>query len=104
MAYRTFKDLRGCTFSRWTVIAFAGRNANGGAMWRVRCQCGNERIVFGPNLTRGLSKILRLLPQGIPGPQIRRSLGDSSGTHGNFTPKNDAWKVRQSKRPLAEGL
>jgi hypothetical protein len=56
MAYRTFKDLRGRTFSRWTVIGFAGRNANGGAMWRVRCQCGNERVIFGPNLTRGLSK------------------------------------------------
>jgi hypothetical protein len=55
MAYRNFKDLTGRTFDRWTVVGFAGRNANGGAMWRVRCQCGNERVIFGPNLTRGLT-------------------------------------------------
>jgi hypothetical protein len=45
----------GTRHGRWTVVSFAGRNSQHGAMFRVRCECGKERVVFGPNLTKGKS-------------------------------------------------
>jgi hypothetical protein len=74
MAYRNFQDLTGRRFDRWTVIAFAGRNACGGAMWKVRCVCGNTRIVFGPNLTRRQSRSCGCYRKELQGEKFRAAL------------------------------
>jgi len=74
MAYKNFQDLTGRQFDRWTVIAFAGRNAQGGAMWNCRCTCGAERIIFGPNLTRGQSRSCGCYRKEFQGEKFRAAL------------------------------
>ena len=53
--WSTVKDITGRRFGHWIVVARAG-NASGGkgqATWRVRCDCGAERIVGGTSLRSG---------------------------------------------------
>jgi hypothetical protein len=40
------KNLVGHRFSRWLVLDYLGKS-----MWRCRCDCGNERLVFTGALT-----------------------------------------------------
>lgn len=47
-------DLTGQRFGRWTVMARAERKG-ANARWRCRCECGNEKDVYGNNLRRGVS-------------------------------------------------
>jgi hypothetical protein len=56
-------DITGKRFGRWTVVAiYPERRRYGKAgkaiavLWRCQCDCGEEGIVFGCNLRRGLSK------------------------------------------------
>jgi hypothetical protein len=46
----------GKRFSRYTVIATAGRNTANQFMYHCVCDCGNKRIVSGYQLVDGLSK------------------------------------------------
>jgi len=46
------KDLKGQKFSLLQVIEYAGKQGDY-AMWRCRCDCGNEKVVRGANLTTG---------------------------------------------------
>lgn len=34
----------------------AGVNNSGNVKWRCKCECGNEAVVVGPNLTRGTTR------------------------------------------------
>lgn len=43
-------DMTGRVIGRLLVIEECGRNARGRALWRCRCECGNEIIVRGDNL------------------------------------------------------
>lgn len=44
------------TFGRLTVIARAENSAAGAARWRVRCECGVEKVVRSSQLTDGATK------------------------------------------------
>src|SRR5712692_10633 len=49
-------ELSGQQFGRLTVIEFAGIKQYTGysyTLWRCRCDCGNETVVYGKNLTKG---------------------------------------------------
>lgn len=48
-------DLTGKRFGYYTVIERT-ENKNGRTMWKCRCDCGEERIVFASNLVRGLTR------------------------------------------------
>lgn len=50
-----FKNLTGRKFSRWTVLGFAGIDANR-SFWFCRCDCSEIRRIDGASLTRGNSK------------------------------------------------
>ena len=43
-------DMTGRVIGRLLVIEECGRDARGEALWRCRCECGNEIIVLGSNL------------------------------------------------------
>ena len=47
------EDLTGQRFNRLTAIGFAGRDRENKALWRCRCDCGNETVVDGWNLKSG---------------------------------------------------
>ena len=45
-------DMTGRVIGRLLVIEECGRDSRGEALWRCRCECGNEVIVLGSNLRR----------------------------------------------------
>ncbi len=49
------KDLTGQRFGNLVVLEFAGKQGNF-AMWKCRCDCGNEHIARGSNLLSGQIK------------------------------------------------
>lgn len=49
-------DLTGQKCGRLTVIERYGSNNRGNAMWRCRCDCGNEIVIRGSCLTTGNTK------------------------------------------------
>lgn len=64
-----FKDLTAMKFGRYTVIERSenayGKNGKPRSRWLCKCDCGNEQIVFGENLTRGNSKSCGCLQKEI---------------------------------------
>ena len=50
------KDLTGQRFTRLIVIERAESSKSGLAMWKCKCDCGNECVVSGSNLRKGHSK------------------------------------------------
>ena len=52
----TIKDLTGQTFGKLTVVSLAGSNKRGNAKWLCKCECGNEKVIAGGNLTSGHTK------------------------------------------------
>jgi hypothetical protein len=51
-------EMVGRQFGKWTVIARAGKDTDGGAMWLCRCSCeyATERVQSGRILRKGLTK------------------------------------------------
>lgn len=49
-----YNDLVGKQFGRLTVTAFAGKSKRGQSLWRVKCDCGVEKVVRGYSLTGGV--------------------------------------------------
>jgi hypothetical protein len=40
-----FVDLSGQKFERLTVVSLAGKTEQGQTQWRVRCDCGSEKVI-----------------------------------------------------------
>lgn len=55
-------ELEGQRFGRLVVLAYDGANLRGQALWRCRCDCGNEKTVPGRYLTTGSTKSCGCLP------------------------------------------
>lgn len=53
---KNFKDRTGQKFHRVTFIEFVDRAKNGGARWKVRCDCGTEFIALATNVVQGGTK------------------------------------------------
>lgn len=49
------KDLTGQRFGRLVVQAKTDKRQSGSIMWLCRCDCGNETIINGANLRKGLT-------------------------------------------------
>lgn len=58
-------DLTGQKFGRLTVLARVWRVNTSAAYWLCRCDCGTLRVVYGTNLTKGLSKSCGCLQKEI---------------------------------------
>jgi hypothetical protein len=48
-------DLTGLKIGRWTVLSYAGRDANYNPLYTVQCECGRTKEVHSGNLTTGQS-------------------------------------------------
>ena len=50
------KDLTNCRFGRLVVLCVVGVDKRRGAIWKCRCDCGNEVELIGSKLTTGTTK------------------------------------------------
>lgn len=50
------KDRTGEKYGKLTAIEFIGLDNNSKALWRCKCECGNEKVVVGTHLTDGSTK------------------------------------------------
>lgn len=50
---RLTKDMTGKTFGRLTALEYYGSNGKGNALWRCRCECGQEVVTVGGSLRSG---------------------------------------------------
>lgn len=50
------RDLSNQKFGKLKVTDFAGKYKNRYSLWRCKCECGNETIVLGNDLSRGHTK------------------------------------------------
>lgn len=48
-----FRDLTGERFGRWAVISHFDQDKWGHHRWLCRCDCGNEKVLYGTELTSG---------------------------------------------------
>ena len=48
-------DLTGQVFGRLTVLKREGSDKHGKAMWLCQCSCGNQKVINGASLRRGLT-------------------------------------------------
>lgn len=53
---KTFNDISGRKFHRWTVLGFDENRAHGEYYWICRCECGTEKSINGGSLAAGQSK------------------------------------------------
>lgn len=84
-----FVNLNGRRFGRLAVLDYAGR-IRGNIYWMCRCDCGNERLIFGGNLVRGFSKSC--------GCMRMEALRQSRITHGcRQTPEYAAWSSMKER-------
>ena len=67
-------DLVGMRFDRLTVLARAGRSANGIIKWAVRCDCGREFQTRGDRLKSGKTRSCGRLKKPI-GPPRKKAAG-----------------------------
>lgn len=65
---KTVIDLTGRKFSRLTISSFGGMK-KGQALWRVRCECGTEKIVRGTNIKSGRTKSCGCYNKAVAGEQ-----------------------------------
>lgn len=77
--YNQVVDLTGQHFGRLTAIKRAGNDNNNNAMWKCKCDCGNELIVRGASLRSGntrscgcLHKDTYLQKIGVPNIKARK--------------------------------
>ncbi len=49
-------DLTGQRFGRLTAVEYAGQGKTNGYLWKCKCDCGNETIVYGYALKSGNTK------------------------------------------------
>lgn len=51
-----FKDRVGDRYGRLVVISLAGKNSKNKYLWLCKCDCGNEKVIVGENLSSGKTK------------------------------------------------
>lgn len=89
---KTAIDITGHTFGRWTAISRTGASGRG-AMWRVRCACGTEKVVRGSALRGGRSQSCGCLAAEV----VRRPRRHGHATGGKVSSELHTWFSMRSR-------
>lgn len=81
---KTPYDLSGRRFGRLSIIKKVPNRKATAATWLCRCDCGNEKIITGPNLRRGATKSCGCLRR-----DMMRAARTTHG--GSYSPTYNAW-------------
>jgi hypothetical protein len=73
------KDMTGLRFDRLTVTRHAGTYRHGGAVWLCTCECGEQKVVCGASLRRGLVRSCGCLRRETSAACARQHLNLGSG-------------------------
>jgi hypothetical protein len=53
---QTRRDLTNQKFNKLTAIKYVGKDKNEKTLWLFKCECGNEKVIRGTNVTSGTIK------------------------------------------------
>lgn len=88
---RVLIDLTGRIFGRLTVVRLSDRSRKG-TYWQCSCECGNNVRMYGPSLTRGLSKSCGCLRNELARERMQKRVGAlNSGWKGGKTKDKDGY-------------
>lgn len=76
----TALNLIGQQFGKLVVTERAENNKKGNTMWRCKCDCGNEKIALGYDLTHGRTVSCGCNKVGVPSKKRKDLTGMRSGT------------------------
>ena len=99
------KDLTGQRFTYFVVLGFDHRNKFGKAMWRVKCDCGNEKVVQGNALASGRSRSCGCAQKEWMTKHLGTGSGDMSGSFWcriKNSAKSRGHKILITKNQVAE--
>ena len=88
MPKQRFRNLRGRKFGKLKVIGYAGTDRNrssadgedcrkegyGRRRWRVRCECGRQKLVFASNLLSGRTRSCGCAPRKSGDGKLKRTV------------------------------
>jgi hypothetical protein len=60
-------------FGKLVVLSYYGNNKRGDKLWNCKCECGNDKVVKGSNLRRGLTSSCGCINTG---PKIKSLVGE----------------------------
>ena len=58
------KDLTNQKFNHLTAIKHVGKDNNNKSLWLFKCDCGNEKVIRGTNVTSGVVKSCGCMMRG----------------------------------------
>jgi hypothetical protein len=102
MGYTQIKNEVGNKYGRLFVASDAGCDKFGNKQWHCICDCGNEKVIIGTNLRKGLTKSCGCLHK-----EIAREEGKKTATHGRaLTPAYRTWvaMVRRCTKPTDQAF
>jgi len=91
-------DLSGRRFGRLVVIGFSHRTKNRRAMWKCRCDCGQENVVDGGNLLSGGTSSCGCLKSEA----VRRTF-TTHGHRARNTPEYESWSAVRARVAARSG-
>ncbi|KKN52297.1 hypothetical protein LCGC14_0613920 [marine sediment metagenome] len=90
--------LAGQVFGRLLVLEDAGhRNKNGGMKWPCLCECGNETLVFGPDLVREKVRSCGCLMRETTAQRNRDAAKHKHTSKGAISPTYYSWMGMRSR-------
>lgn len=78
-------DLTGTRFGRLVPIVHEGHNKHRNALWRCRCDCGNEVVALSGNLRKGHTQSCGCFMKEMVS-QTQKGRADTHGHHVNGRP------------------
>ena len=90
-----FKDLTGITFGHLYVLEYGGKHPKSGrTMWKVRCDCGVEKLTEAHGLTSGRTISCGHIGKARIGKETKRYMNDENKV---FKKEYNAWNGMRSR-------
>lgn len=94
---QNFRDLTGQTFNHLTAIKYVGLDKQNKSLWLFKCDCGNEKVIRGTNVTTGHIKSCGCKTRGMNFKHSEKQLYYTTHLHGDkLRSKTDLYKNNKS--------
>ena len=94
---QNIRDLTGQKFNHLTAIKLVGKDNQNKLLWLFKCDCGNEKIIRGTNVTTGNIKSCGCKKRGMNVKNTEKQLYYTKNLHGDkLLSKTDLYKNNKS--------